>query len=75
MRENRSDLIMVQSTITLAHSLGRTVVAEGVEDPHSLEQLKSMGCDQAQGFVVGRPMSLDELVRRLEAERRRTKAA
>jgi EAL domain-containing protein (putative c-di-GMP-specific phosphodiesterase class I)/CHASE2 domain-containing sensor protein len=75
MRENRSDLIMVQSTITLAHSLGRTVVAEGVEDPHSLEQLKAMGCDQAQGFVVGRPMSLDELVRRLEAERRRTKAA
>ena len=75
MRDNRSDLIMVQSTITLAHSLGRTVVAEGVEDPHSLEQLKAMGCDQAQGFVVGRPMALDELTRRLQAERRRTKAA
>ena len=75
MRDNRSDLIMVQSTITLAHSLGRTVVAEGVEDPHSLEQLKAMGCDQAQGFVVGRPMSLAELTRRLKAERRRSKAA
>ncbi len=74
MRDNRSDLIMVQSTITLAHSLGRTVVAEGVEDPASLEQLRSMGCDQAQGFIVGRPMSFDEMTRRLTTEKRRRAA-
>ena len=74
MRDNRSDLIMVQSTITLAHSLGRTVVAEGVEDPASLDQLKSMGCDQAQGFIVGRPMSFDEISRRLNTEKRRRAA-
>ncbi|WP_162888110.1 EAL domain-containing protein [Sphingomonas mesophila] len=74
MRDNRSDLIMVQSTITLAHSLGRTVVAEGVEDPASLDQLKSMGCDQAQGFIVGRPMSFDEMTRRLTTEKRRRAA-
>ena len=74
MRDNRSDLIMVQSTITLAHSLGRTVVAEGVEDPASLDQLKSMGCDQVQGFIVGRPMSFDEITRRLNTERRRSAA-
>jgi EAL domain-containing protein (putative c-di-GMP-specific phosphodiesterase class I)/CHASE2 domain-containing sensor protein len=74
MRDNRSDLIMVQSTITLAHSLGRIVVAEGVEDPGSLEQLRSMGCDQAQGFIVGRPMSFEELTRRLKTERRRSAA-
>ena len=60
MRDNRSDLIMVQSTIALAHSLGRTVVAEGVEDPQSLEQLTMLKCDIAQGFVVGRPMSFEE---------------
>lgn len=71
MRDNRSDLIMVQSTIALAHSLGRTVVAEGVEDPQSLEQLTMLKCDIAQGFVVGRPMSFEELVRRLLVERRR----
>jgi diguanylate cyclase len=74
MRDNRSDLIMVQSTIALAHSLGRTVVAEGVEDLHSLEQLTMLKCDIAQGFVVGRPMSFEELVRRLLVERRRTAA-
>ena len=71
MRDNRSDLIMVQSTIALAHSLGRTVVAEGVEDMQSLEQLTMLKCDIAQGFIVGRPMSFEELVRRLLTERRR----
>ncbi len=74
MRDNRSDLIMVQSTIALAHSLGRTVVAEGVEDPRSLEQLRDMGCDLVQGFIVGRPMSYDELVRRMNSERKRSAA-
>ena len=74
MRDNRSDLIMVQSTIALAHSLGRTVVAEGVEDPRCLEQLRQMECDIAQGFIVGRPMSFDELVRRMISERKRSAA-
>jgi EAL domain-containing protein (putative c-di-GMP-specific phosphodiesterase class I)/CHASE2 domain-containing sensor protein len=74
MRDNRSDLIMVQSTIALAHSLGRTVVAEGVEDTQSLEQLSMLKCDIAQGFIVGRPMSFEEILRRLEVERRRSAA-
>ena len=74
MRDNRSDLIMVQSTIALAHSLGRTVVAEGVEDTQSLEQLTMLKCDVAQGFILGRPMSFEEIVRRLLAERRRSAA-
>ena len=71
MRDNRSDLIMVQSTIALAHSLDRTVVAEGVEDMQSLEQLTMLKCDVAQGFIIGRPMSYEEMVRRLLAEGRR----
>jgi EAL domain-containing protein (putative c-di-GMP-specific phosphodiesterase class I)/CHASE2 domain-containing sensor protein len=65
MRVNRSDLIMVQSTISLAHSLGRTVVAEGVEDRQCLEELTKMGCDVAQGYAIGRPMGVRELVQRL----------
>ncbi|WP_343347915.1 EAL domain-containing protein [Sphingomicrobium sp. XHP0239] len=74
MRDNRSDMIMVQSTIALAHSLGRTVVAEGVEDKQVLEQLIQLDCDQAQGFAVGRPMTLKELDRRLTRERDRRAA-
>lgn len=72
MRHNRSDLIMVQSTIALAHSLNRTVVAEGVEDRALLEQLAHMECDVAQGYAIGRPMGVRELVQhlRLRAGRR-----
>jgi EAL domain-containing protein (putative c-di-GMP-specific phosphodiesterase class I)/CHASE2 domain-containing sensor protein len=66
MRVNRSDLIMVQSTIALAHSLGRTVVAEGVEDRDLLDQLAQMQCDVAQGYAIGRPMGVRELVQRLQ---------
>jgi EAL domain-containing protein (putative c-di-GMP-specific phosphodiesterase class I)/CHASE2 domain-containing sensor protein len=66
MRVNRSDLIMVQSTIALAHSLDRTVVAEGVEDQQCLDDLRTMGCDVAQGFAIGRPMGVRELVLRLQ---------
>jgi EAL domain-containing protein (putative c-di-GMP-specific phosphodiesterase class I)/CHASE2 domain-containing sensor protein len=65
MRVNRSDLIMVQSTIALAGSLGRIVVAEGVEDQQCLDDLTAMGCDVAQGFAIGRPMGVRELVQRL----------
>jgi EAL domain-containing protein (putative c-di-GMP-specific phosphodiesterase class I) len=74
MAENRSERLMVSSTIGLAHSLGRTIVAEGVETPEVLELLAEMECDVAQGFITGRPMCLESLKRRLASERR-TKAA
>jgi EAL domain-containing protein (putative c-di-GMP-specific phosphodiesterase class I)/CHASE2 domain-containing sensor protein len=74
MTDNRSDRLMVQSTIGLAHSLGRRVVAEGVEHRDILDLLIEMGCDVAQGFAVGRPMSIDSLVKRLTTDRKRTAA-
>jgi EAL domain-containing protein (putative c-di-GMP-specific phosphodiesterase class I)/CHASE2 domain-containing sensor protein len=72
--DNRSDRVMVQSTIALAHSLGRKVVAEGVEHREILDLLVGMNCDIAQGFAVGRPMSLDSLTKRISTERRRSAA-
>ena len=69
MRDHRSDRVMVQSTIALAHSLGRIVVAEGVEDRETLDQLMAMGCDIAQGFIIGRPTSLRSIVKRLNSDR------
>ena len=71
LTDNRSDRLMVHSTIGLAHSLGRKVVAEGVEQHEILEALAEMDCDIAQGFIVGRPMSLESLIRRISADRRR----
>jgi EAL domain-containing protein (putative c-di-GMP-specific phosphodiesterase class I) len=72
--DNRSDRLMVQSTIGLAHSLGRKVVAEGVENRDILEVLVALECDIAQGFAVGRPMSLEGLAKRVTTGRRRSAA-
>jgi len=69
--DNRSDRLMVQSTIGLAHSLGRKVVAEGVEHRDILDLLVEMNCDIAQGFAIGRPMGLDSLTKRLSTDRKR----
>ncbi len=62
---------MVQSTIALAHSLGRKVVAEGVEQQDTLEALIEMKCDVAQGYIIGRPMSLESLGKRISAMQKR----
>jgi EAL domain-containing protein (putative c-di-GMP-specific phosphodiesterase class I) len=70
MGDSRSDMVMVQSTIALAHSLNRTVVAEGVETQETLEMLKLLECDVAQGYLIGRPTSDNGLARRMQVERR-----
>ncbi|MFA5597312.1 MAG: EAL domain-containing protein, partial [Pusillimonas sp.] len=56
MTSNESDAKIVRSTIDLAHNLGLSVVAEGVEDQTVLNTLASLGCDQAQGYYIGKPM-------------------
>lgn len=61
MIKNENDNIIVRSTIDLAHNLGLTVVAEGVETEEALERLRSLGCDTAQGYHMGRPSSVVEL--------------
>jgi EAL domain-containing protein (putative c-di-GMP-specific phosphodiesterase class I) len=48
---------IVRSTIELGHNLGMRVVAEGVESSEALEELRSMGCDMAQGFHVSAPLA------------------
>ena len=64
---NASDMMLVESTIELAHGLGRRVIAEGIEDPETLELLRTMGCDIAQGFYLAKPMRLAALESLLEA--------
>ena len=58
--------VLVRSIIGLGASLGLRVVAEGVETAQVLEQLRSLGCDLAQGFHIGRPMGSADLVRFLQ---------
>ncbi|NYI42856.1 EAL domain-containing protein (putative c-di-GMP-specific phosphodiesterase class I) [Demequina lutea] len=45
--------------VDLGHSLGLTIVAEGVENAAALEQLAAYGCDNAQGYYFSRPISVD----------------
>jgi diguanylate cyclase (GGDEF)-like protein/PAS domain S-box-containing protein len=56
-----SDAVIVRSTIELAHNLGLTVVAEGVEDEVALGMLVEYGCDSAQGYLFSRPRPAAEL--------------
>jgi EAL domain-containing protein (putative c-di-GMP-specific phosphodiesterase class I) len=63
MLENNEDLVIVRSTIDLAHNMGRKVVAEGVESEDVLNMLVKLGCDMAQGYYISRPTSADVLTR------------
>ncbi len=62
-----SDAVIVRSTIDLAHNLGLTVVAEGVEDQAALDLLIEYGCDSAQGYFFSRPCAADQLTAWLRA--------
>lgn len=53
---------IVAAIISMAHSFGIAVVAEGVEEPAQLAWLVDAGCDTVQGFLTGRPMSVEQLV-------------
>ncbi len=56
------DVVLVRSAVSLAHSLGLAVVAEGVESREALDILVDIGCDIAQGYVISRPIPLAELM-------------
>ncbi|MDX3659256.1 EAL domain-containing protein [Streptomyces sp. ID05-26A] len=52
---------IVTSIIAMAHAVDMTVIAEGVEQVEQLDILRALGCDQAQGFLLGRPMPPGDL--------------
>jgi diguanylate cyclase (GGDEF)-like protein len=56
-----SDAVIVRSTIDLAHNLGLTVVAEGVEDDVALGMLVEYGCDSVQGYLFSRALPAEDL--------------
>jgi EAL domain-containing protein (putative c-di-GMP-specific phosphodiesterase class I) len=69
MLQNDHDFLIARAITDLGHNLGHRIVAEGVEDEATLELLRSMGCDEAQGFLFARPVppeQLAEVIRRIE---------
>jgi diguanylate cyclase (GGDEF)-like protein len=61
MADDAEDAKIVRSTIDLAHNLGLTVVAEGVENAAIMGQLRALDCDEAQGYHMSRPVPATEL--------------
>ncbi len=62
--------MILRSIIALAHDLGMEVVAEGAETDSDAVELYQLGCEYAQGYVFGEPMSADEARDLLAADRR-----
>jgi diguanylate cyclase len=62
MEHSAPDEVIVRSTTELAQRLGLRVVAEGVETAAALEYLEQVGCDEAQGYFLQRPVPAAEIV-------------
>jgi diguanylate cyclase (GGDEF)-like protein len=75
MVANHDDHAIVRSTIDLAHNLGLTVVAEGVEDEATWDRLNQLGCDTAQGYYVAQPLPAGVLESWLEERQARRNGA
>jgi EAL domain-containing protein (putative c-di-GMP-specific phosphodiesterase class I)/GGDEF domain-containing protein len=68
MTNGHSDQLMIQSTIDLAHAMGMSVVAEGVETEQAMALLKVMGADAAQGYFISKPQPIDAMLEFLRDE-------
>ena len=61
LNEEPQDQLIVQSTIDMAHGLGLSVVAEGIENQESWNLLRDWGCEKGQGYFMARPMPSGQL--------------
>jgi len=56
--ENDAAVRLIHGMISLAHSIGKRVIVEGVETAAQLEILRQLGCDEVQGYLLGAPAPL-----------------
>ena len=68
LMSSERDRVLIKSTIDLAHALGMTIAAEGVEQEHVRDMLRLMGCDAIQGYLYAKPMTLAALQQHHAAE-------
>lgn len=63
IRDDPQNEAIVRTTVDLAHSLGLSVVVEGVEDEATMRRVAALGCEQAQGYFLSKPVPADELAK------------
>lgn len=68
LNNSPTDQHIVTAIVQLARTLGAVIVAEGIEDEHSLTLCRELGCHRAQGYLIARPMPLDQLHEWLQQE-------
>jgi EAL domain-containing protein (putative c-di-GMP-specific phosphodiesterase class I)/CHASE2 domain-containing sensor protein len=69
MASSEESRAVVRATIEIAHALGKVVIAEGVESQAIADALRAMGCDQAQGYLFARAITMPELLAMMAAGR------
>ncbi|MDJ0674101.1 MAG: EAL domain-containing protein [Calothrix sp. MO_167.B42] len=62
MQENQENMGLVPAMIGIAHSMGMAAIAEGVETPEQLAQLRSLNCDYAQGYLFSHPLHQELII-------------
>jgi diguanylate cyclase len=62
MTSDSRDAVIVHSTVDLGRNLGLRVVAEGVEDQTTWQELDALGCDAIQGYYISRPVPPEDLI-------------
>jgi EAL domain-containing protein (putative c-di-GMP-specific phosphodiesterase class I) len=65
LTQRNEDQVIAAMIINMGHLLNLRVIAEGVETTEQRERLLGMGCDEAQGYLFGKPMTADELIARV----------
>lgn len=73
MQNNPADMTIVSTIITLAHQLGLSVVAEGVETESQASLLREMKCNEFQGYLFCKPLPEQDFVRLLQENKDRSK--
>jgi len=69
VESNPRNAAICRALLSLGHSMGLSVIAEGVETDGQRRWLAAHGCDQVQGYLLGRPMPLEQVLTMLEDSR------
>jgi len=67
---NQSDMEIIRLIMVLAHAMKLETIAEGVETPAHIEELKKMGCDIGQGYLFSPPLSAAEAEEMIQSSRK-----